>query len=207
LSGEGNAPGISEDNTQLPALDDRTCNLIASPVETSVQAALAARTSPQRGDGDDAAARIPSIETDTALDPNAAQIRAGAGGASEISARGGSAAGDIDCPQEADEDAAEGSGDEDDEDVDADDEDAGGPQAFIPAWCEARRGRPIHPRFDIPARFDPHYPVAFSAESGAGKNPLFGPTEIGFWVFGAKTLKIQWGFGAKTHEPRMRRNP
>jgi hypothetical protein len=156
---------MSEDNTQLPALDDRTRELIARLVETSVQAALAARPSPQRGNGNDAAARIPSIETDAAPDPNAAQIRAGAGGASEIPARGGSASGDIDRPQEADEDAAEGSGEEDDEDVGADDEDAGGPQAFSPAWYEARRGRRIPPRFDIPARFDPHYPVAFSAES------------------------------------------
>jgi hypothetical protein len=41
--------------------------------------------------------------------------------------------------------------------------------------------------------------------TGLAKNPLFGPTEIGFWVFGAKTRKTPWVFGAK--EPRMRRNP
>jgi hypothetical protein len=167
LSGEGYAPEMSEDNTQLPALDDRTRELIASLVETSVQAALAARPSPQRGNGDDAAARIPSIEIDAAPDPNAAQIRAGAGGASEFPAQGGGTSEDIDRPQEANEDAAEGSEDKDDEDVDADDEDAGGPQAFSPAWYEARRGRRIPPRFDVPPRFDPHCPVAFSAESAA----------------------------------------
>jgi hypothetical protein len=107
LSGEGYAPGMSEDNTELPALDDRTRDLIAGPFETSVQAALADRPSPQRGNGDAAAARIPSINTGAAPDPNAAQIRPGAGSASEIPDRGGSDSGDIDRPQEVYEDAVE----------------------------------------------------------------------------------------------------
>jgi hypothetical protein len=36
---------------------------------------------------------------------------------------------------------------------------------LTPEWHEACRGRRIPPRFGIPARFDPLYPVAFKAES------------------------------------------
>jgi hypothetical protein len=179
LSCEGYAPEMSEDNTQLPALDDRTRELIASLVETSVQAALAARPSPQRGNGDDAAARIPSIETGAAPDPNAAQIRAGAGGASEIPARRGSASGDIDrIPRRPTRTRQK-------------DPETKTTRTLTPTTktreglkpsarrYEARRGRPIPPCFDIPPRFDPHYRVAFSAESVAH-----------FQTFGAKNALV-----------------
>jgi hypothetical protein len=140
---------MSEDNAQLPALDHRTRELIASLFETSFQAALAARPAPPTWNDNGAAVRISSIEIDAVPDYNAAQIRAGAGGAPKIPARRGDSLRDISRPQGANEDAAVETGDEDD---------ARGPHAFSPAWYKSRRGRQIPPRFDIPRALTPSTP-------------------------------------------------
>jgi hypothetical protein len=167
-TGEGSAPGMSGEDDALPALDDRTRQLIASLIETSVQSALAARAAPSIGDGRVTAGRGPLTESEAIPDPDTAAISAGTGGASEVPVRG-RAPGDTNDPPEAGEEEGEDEEDDEGEDIeDADEEDgAGGPQAFTPGWYEARRGRNIPPRFNIPQRFDPQYPVAFPAESVA----------------------------------------
>jgi hypothetical protein len=150
---------MSGDNAQ-PALDDRTRALIASLIETGIESALAARPATLLGDGDGAAAQSSSAEP--AADSGRAEIRPRAGGTAEV--QGGDAPRDDDGPSEAG--GAEEEEDAGEEDADEED-DAGGPQAFSAGWYEARRGRRIPPRFEIPRRFDPQYPVAFPAESVA----------------------------------------
>jgi hypothetical protein len=156
-----------EDDAQ-PVLDDRTRALIASLIETGIETALAARPATLVGDGNGAAAQNPSAEL--AATSGRAEIRPRADDAAEIQGGGGDGPRDNDGPSEAGE--AGGADAEEDDDAAAedgveDDDDAGGPQAFSSGWYEARRGRRIPPRFEIPRRFDPQYPVAFPAESVA----------------------------------------
>ena len=150
------ALGMSGDDGALPALDDRTRLLIASPIETSVQSALAARAAPSLGDGSGPAVRGPITDSETVPDPSAAAISAGTGDSSEVPA-GGGVPGNTHGPPEAREEGEEEDGEaEEADDADADEEDgAGGPQAFTPGWYEARRRRNIPPSFNIPQRFAP----------------------------------------------------
>jgi hypothetical protein len=73
-TGEGSAPGKSGDDDALPALDDRTRQLIASLIETSVQSALAARAAPSLGDGSGPAVRGTLTESETIPDPATAAV-------------------------------------------------------------------------------------------------------------------------------------
>jgi hypothetical protein len=150
---------MSGDNAK-PAVDDRTRALIASLIETGIESALAARHATFLEDSDGAAAQSPSAKP--AANSGRAEIHPCAGGTAEV--QGGDAPIDDDGLSEAggakeEEEAGEEDADEEDE--------AGGPQAFSAGWYEARRGRRIPPRFEIPRRFDPQYPVAFPAESVA----------------------------------------
>ena len=124
---------MSGDDGALPALDDRTRQLIASLIETSVQSALAARAAPSLGDGSGPAVRGPITDSDTVSDPATAAISAGTGDSSEVPA-GGGVPGNTHGPPEAREEGEEEDGEaEEADDADADEEDgAGGPPGFYP---------------------------------------------------------------------------
>jgi hypothetical protein len=64
-----------------------------------------------------------------------------------------------------------GDGEKDIGDSDGDTEAAD--HAFSARRYEARRGDDIPPRFDIPEKFDPRYPVGFEAESVAYNRTLY----------------------------------
>jgi hypothetical protein len=168
---------MSGSDDALPVIDERTRQLITSIIEGStqslrseLQAFLAARSAPSLGDGAGASRQNPSAEPGAGGIPIFAEIRAGAGAAWEVPARGGSSplanAVAPDAKDGDEEGGGAGSGaDEEDEYGDDATDREGGPQAFTPEWHEAYRGRRIPPRFEIPARFDPLHPVAFKAES------------------------------------------
>jgi hypothetical protein len=164
---------MSGSDDALPVLDERTRQLITSLIEAStqslrseLQASFAARPAPSLGDGAGASRQNPSAEPRAGAVPYSLEIRAGSGAASEVPARGGSGpVANAGAPDAEDFDEEGGGVDEEDEDDDEATDRDGGPQAFTPEWHEACRGRRIPPRFEIPARFDPLYPVAFKAES------------------------------------------
>jgi hypothetical protein len=168
---------MSGSDDALPALDEQTRQLIASLIQTGIQSALATRDAPSTGNSNAVAGLDPLADADADADaspgPDAAQISAGAGGASAFPARGGSDPGNINCPPGTDEDYTGGGAadDEDDDDADKGEEDVVGPQAFSAGWYATQRGRRIAPRFYIFSRFPPCFPIAFRPES-------FEPSEI-----------------------------
>jgi hypothetical protein len=165
MSGEATTPPV--------VLDEQTRALIESLIQSGVQTALAAQAA--NSSRAHAAADDPTIGQVTGGDTGAGApaIAAGDGGG-----RGGGAT--ADDAQEGDDsddrdpqpdrgggDSGPGgsSGDGGGGDSDLDGETENSDQAFTVPWYEARRGEEIAPRFEIPDRFDPRYPIGFAAES------------------------------------------
>jgi hypothetical protein len=158
MSGEGASP---------PAvLDEQTRALIESLIQTGIQAAITARPTDPPGAhaGPSDAGGGPVASGDAVADPPIPGARAGAGRAGGAQA-GGTATDPGDSPGDgSSENSGAGRGDEI---GDSDGDSEAADQAFTARWYEARRGDYIPPRFGIPERFDPRYPVGFEAESVA----------------------------------------
>jgi hypothetical protein len=161
MSGEGTAP---------PAvLDEQTRSLIEGLVQSGVQAALAARAagSPDVDAAGAQSAEEPVTGGDAVADPLSAA--AGAGGGFPAEARAGASGAGRDSGEgdsEGDDSVAEHRADSDGDSA-GDGAVENSDQAFTAQWYEARRGESIAPRFNIPDRFDPRYPIGFEAESVA----------------------------------------
>jgi hypothetical protein len=133
LYGAGHASGISGLEDAIPVLGERTRQLIARLVEASVQSALAATRNGPSGDEGGGAEKTPLAGSEATPDPIAAEIREGAGGSSEVQARGEKGPGDIERSPGTDEGEDGGAGERNEaaEGNEADEADsAGGPQAF-----------------------------------------------------------------------------
>jgi hypothetical protein len=162
MSGEGTTPPV--------VLDEQTRALIESLIQSGVHTALAARAAASPGahaasddpavgqvTGGDAVAGAPATATEdrsgraTADDAHEGDERDARDPQPD---RGG-----VDSePGDSGRDSGGGVSDLDGEPASSD-------QAFTVDWYEARRGEEIAPRFEIPERFDPRYPIGFTVVS------------------------------------------
>jgi hypothetical protein len=114
LSGVGPAPGMSGNDEIVPALDERTRQLIVSLVETGIESALATRATSLAGNDAAVAARNPSPTSASAApgrDPST--LGAGAGAANLRGGSGGPGITEDPARAPEDEDKAEDTRDED----------------------------------------------------------------------------------------------